>query len=64
MSIAEGSRRHEIHPNLIRKWQELHEKQGDQAFAGHDKVYREEANVAALERKIGQLSMETTNNAV
>jgi hypothetical protein len=27
-------------------------------FAGHGRMYREEAKIAALERKIGQLTME------
>ena len=57
-SLAEASRRYEIHPNLIRKWRELYRENGDRAFAGHGKVYREEARIAALERKIGQLTME------
>jgi len=34
------------------------ETYGAQAFAGHGKVYTEEARIAALERKIGQLTME------
>jgi cell division protein FtsB len=36
----------------------LFEKYGDAAFRGHGRLYREEAKVAALERKIGQLTME------
>ncbi|MBI3580329.1 MAG: transposase [Ignavibacteriales bacterium] len=58
LSLAEASRRYEVHPNLIRKWRELYRDNGDRAFAGHGKMYREEAKIAALERKIGQLTME------
>lgn len=58
LSLAEASRRYEVHPNLVRKWRELYRENGDDAFAGHGKIYREEAKIAALERKIGQLTME------
>jgi len=58
LSLVEVSRRHEVHPNLIRKWRELYRENGDRAFAGHGNAYREEAKIAALERKIGQLTME------
>ncbi len=58
LSLAEASRRYEVHPNLVRKWRELYRKNGDRAFAGHGNMYREEAKVAVLERKIGQLTME------
>lgn len=58
LSLAEVSRRYDVHPNLVRKWRELYRENGDRAFAGHGKVYREEARIAALERKIGQLTME------
>ncbi len=57
-SLAELSRRYEVHPNLIRKWGELYRENGDRAFAGHGHAYREEARIAALERKIGQQAME------
>jgi transposase len=58
LSLAEASRRYEVHPNLIWKWRELYRENGGRAFAGHGKMYREEARIAALERKIGQLTME------
>jgi transposase len=58
ISLSEASRRHEVHPNLISKWRELYRKNGDKAFAGHGNLYREEARIASLERKIGQLTME------
>jgi len=58
LPLAEASRRYELHPTLIRKWRELRRENGDEAFAGHGNVYREEARIAALERKIGQMTME------
>jgi transposase len=58
LSLAEASRRYEVHANLIRKWRDLYRENGNRAFAGHGKMYREEAKIAALERKIGQQAME------
>ena len=58
LSLAEASRRYEVHANLIHKWRQLYRDNGDEAFAGHGRMYREEAKIAALERKIGQLTME------
>jgi transposase len=58
LSLAEASRRYEVHPNLVRKWRELFEQYGANAFQGHGQLYREEAKIAGLERKIGQLTME------
>ncbi len=58
LSLVEASRRYEVHPNLIRKWRELYRENGDRAFAGHGRMYREEARISALERKIGQQAME------
>lgn len=34
LSLAEASRRYEIHANLARKWQELYRENGDRAFCG------------------------------
>lgn len=58
LSVLEASRRYEVHPSLVHKWQELHRVNGEDAFAGQGRMYREEAKAAALERKIGQLTME------
>jgi len=58
LSLIEASRRYEIHPNMVHKWRELYRENGEKAFAGHGKMYREEARIASLERKIGQLTME------
>jgi transposase len=58
LPLAEASRRYEVHPTLIRKWRELRQENGEEAFAGPGNAYREEARIAALERKIGQMTME------
>jgi transposase len=58
LSLAEASRRYEVHPNTLREWRETYREHGEEAFRGNGKLYREEAKIAALERRIGQLSME------
>ena len=57
-SVASVSREHEIHPNLIGKWQKAHRKYADKAFAGNGHLYKEEAKIAQLERMVGRLAME------
>lgn len=58
LSLAAASRRYEVHPNTLREWRETYRENGEAAFQGNGKLYREEAKIAVLERKIGQLSME------
>ena len=57
-SLAQVARERRIHPVMLCKWRAQHEKYGERAFAGNGKVYTDEARIAALERKIGQLAME------
>jgi transposase len=57
-SIASVSREHEIHPNLIGKWQKVHGKYAEEAFGGNGHLYKEEAKIAQLERMVGRLAME------
>lgn len=57
-SLAQASREHEIHPNQIRQWQEQQRKYGEHAFAGNGKSYTQEAQIAELERALGQMTME------
>ncbi|HBY94739.1 MAG TPA: hypothetical protein DEP84_12405 [Chloroflexi bacterium] len=57
-SLAQASREHEVHPNLIRKWQAQYAMYAEQAFAGNGKAYSDEAKIAELERLIGQLTIE------
>jgi len=58
LTVAEASRRHEIHPSLIHKWCDSYKKHGENSFPGNGNLHREEAKIAMLERKIGQLTME------
>jgi len=57
-SLAEAAREYQVHPVMLCKWRSQHEKYGAQAFAGNGKAYTDEARMAALERKIGQLALE------
>jgi transposase len=57
-SLAHASREHQIHPNVLRKWRQLYQSYGSQAFAGNGHRYTQEAKVAELERLIGQLTVE------
>ena len=62
-SIAQAAREHDLHPNLIAKWQKLHEQKlheqyAQNAFQGNGHAYTQEAKVAELERLIGQQTVE------
>jgi transposase len=57
-TLAQVSREHQIHPNTIIKWRKLNQQYANNAFAGNGNSYTDESRVAALERKIGQLTME------
>ena len=57
-SIAQASRENELHPNLIAKWQKLHEQYAQDAFQGNGHAYTQEAKIAELERLIGQQTVE------
>lgn len=59
-SIAQAAREHELHPNLIAKWQKLHAQYAQSAFQGNGHAYTEDAKVAELERLIGQLTIENS----
>lgn len=57
-SVAQAAREHQVHSNQIDKWRRDLRQYGERAFAGNGHAYTDEARVAALERKIGQLTME------
>ena len=57
-SIAQAARENELHPNLIAKWQKLHEQYAQNAFQGNSHAYTQEARIAELERLIGQQTVE------
>ena len=57
-TVAQVAREHQVHPTQINQWRRQRRRYGDRAFAGNGRAYTEEARVAELERKIGQLTME------
>lgn len=57
-SLAQASREHQVHPNMLCKWRQQYQRYGDQAFAGNGHRDTQEAKVAELERLIGQLTIE------
>ncbi len=57
-SISQLAREHQVHPTLIHRWRQQLRRQGDRAFPGNGKAVSDEARIAALERKVGQLTME------
>ena len=57
-SLTQVARERQLHPVLICKWRRQYEQYGERAFAGHGKAYSDDAQIAVLERKIGQLTME------
>jgi transposase len=56
--LAQAAREHELHPNLIHKWQAQFAQYGPQAFPLPGKAFSHEAKIAELERVIGQLTIE------
>ncbi len=59
-ALAQAAREHDLHPNLIAKWQKLHAQYAQNAFQGNGHAYTEEAKVAELERLIGQLTIKNS----
>ena len=57
-SIRQLAREHQFHPMLIHRWSQQLRRQGDRAFPGSGKSVSDEVRIAALERKVGQLTME------
>lgn len=56
--VSQTAREYQVHPNMIHRWRKRHQHYGERAFAGNGNAYSDEARIAALERKIGQLTME------
>ena len=56
--LAHAAREHELHPSTIIGWRHRHEQYAEKAFQGNGHAYTDEAKVADLERKVGQLTME------
>ena len=57
-SVGQLVREHQVHPTLIHRWRQQLRRQGDRAFPGNGRAVSDEARIAALERKVGQLTME------
>ena len=57
-SAAAAAREYDVHPTMISQWRKLRADHGERAFAGNGKVYKDEARIAELERKVGQMAME------
>ena len=57
-SPAQAARENELHPSTIIEWRRNHEKYAERAFQGNGRSYTDEARIADLERKVGQLTME------
>jgi transposase len=57
--LAQAAREHELHASTILGWRKRHEQYAEHAFQGNGHSYTYEAKIAELERKVGQLTMET-----
>jgi len=57
-SVAQAGREHQVHPTQLGKWRRELRRYGERAFAGNGRAYTDEARLAELERKVGQLTME------
>jgi len=56
--LAEVCREHNLHPNLICRWKREQNDYPKTAFKGMGNFYKAEAQIAKLERIIGQLYAE------
>ena len=56
--VAAVAREYDISAVQIYQWQRQFAKYGDEAFAGNGSLYTDQARIAELERKVGQLTME------
>ena len=56
--VSQIAREYQVHPTMIHRWRQQLRRHGEQAFPGNGKVHTDEAKIAVLERKVGQLTME------
>jgi len=56
--IAELTREYQLSKNAIYKWQDLHNRYKEMAFAGQGNAYTVEARMNQMEQLIGQLTVE------
>jgi transposase len=57
-TLAQVVRAYEIDHGVVARWYREYRKYGENAFLGNGKPYKEDARIAQLERKIGQLTIE------
>jgi transposase len=57
-TLAQVVREYEIDQSVAGRWYREYKKYGDKAFLGNGHIYKEDAHIAQLERKIGQLTIE------
>jgi len=57
-SVAEVARAVEVHPSELYRWRREADEYGERAFQGAGRKRAEESQVAELERKIGQQTLE------
>ena len=57
-SVAEVSRSYQVHPATIGRWRRQYRQHPDTAFQGNGHLYRQQAQIAQLERLLGQLTAE------
>lgn len=58
LSMAEVSRALQVSPNVLHRWRKEFRKAPGNAFPGNGKQRWSEGQIAELERKVGQQSME------
>ena len=57
-TAAEVARALEVHPSDLHRWRRELQEHGEQAFSGAGKKRAEETQIAELERKIGQQTIQ------
>lgn len=57
-SIGEVARACEVDPNVLHRWRREVQERGTKAFSGQGKTWKQENEVAELQRKIGRQAME------
>jgi transposase len=57
-TLAQVVREYEIDHGVVARWYREYRKYGDNSFLGNGHTYKEDARIAQLERKIGQLTIE------
>ena len=58
VSIAQASREHDVHENVIRKWAKDFAADPAQAFPGHGTMTPEQAEIERLKREVQKLKSE------